>query len=387
MNQPAAAPPEPQNLKDLEQLLYLMTKYEASDMHLKVHAPPIMRISGKVRSFDAPPFDADTLRRMVREILDPVQQREFDGAPPFDTKGPATDMDFAYSIPGVGRYRFNVFKQRGTYSVAVRRVNNVIPTMEKLNLPGDTLREISQYRDGLVVVCGVTGSGKSTTLAAMMEHINQNRRTHIVTIEDPIEFLYTDNKSFINQREIGLDCPDFERALKSVVRQDPDVILLGELRDAETFESALMASETGHLVFGTLHSSSVSQTMGRILELFPPERERSIRLSLRFNLRAVICQKILPSCAEGVGRVPCQEILIANPTVAKMIHEGKDKQLEGVIRGSKEEGMQDFNQSLMVLVQKGLITEEVALEASPNSEQLQMNLRGIFLGEDRGLVG
>src|SRR5581483_5883092 len=222
-------------------------------------------------------------------------------------------------------------------------------------LPGETLRKIAGFRQGLVVVAGVTGSGKSTTLAAMIELINSTRRCHIVTIEDPIEYLYKDKKAFVNQREVGIDVPSFATALKSVVRQDPDVILIGEMRDPETFETALTAAETGHLVFGTLHASTVSQTFGRIIDLFPPERERQIRQSLRFSLKAVICQKILPSIKAGTGLVPAQEILIVNPTVQKLIMEGDDKKIEQVLRAGKEEGMQDFNQSLVALVQGGFI--------------------------------
>jgi twitching motility protein PilT len=314
---------------------------------------------------------------MVGEILTPSQKAQFERD---------TDLDFAYSIPGAGRFRLNVFRQRGAVSIAVRRVSSEIPSFEELHLPGETLRKIASMKQGLVVVAGVTGSGKSTTLAAMIEYINSTRRVHIVTIEDPIEYLYKDKKAFINQREIGIDVPSFQVALKSVVRQDPDVILIGEMRDPETFETALTAAETGHLVFGTLHSSTVAQTFGRIIDLFPPERERQIRQSLRFSLKAIVCQMILPSIKQGVGLVPCQEILIVNSTAQKLIADGEDKKLEQVVRGGKEDGMQDFNQSLVQLVQQGLISDKTALEASHNPEQLQMNLKGIFLGEDRKIV-
>jgi twitching motility protein PilT len=239
----------------------------------------------------------------------------------------------------------------------------------------------------LILVCGVTGSGKSTTLAAMLEHINDSRRCHIVTIEDPIEYLYRDKKAFVNQREVGIDVEDFKTALKYVVRQDPDVILIGEMRDRETFEAGLAAAETGHLVFGTLHSSTVAATIGRILDLFPAEREKQVRAALRFNLRGVICQKILPSTRKGVSVVPALEIMIATPTVAKLIAEGEDHKLDTVIRGGAEEGMVDFNSSLVRLVKEGLIAEKTALEASGNPEQLKMNLKGIFLGDDRKILG
>ena len=364
-------------LKELERMLKLMNKYTASDLHLKAGNPPILRVQGKVRYFDSESLEGPAIERMLHEIVTPLQR---------EALARGEDLDFAHSVAKVGRYRINAFRQRGSMSLAVRRVNTEIPTFEQLNLQAEVMRRVASLRQGLVVVAGITGSGKSTTLAAMIEYINGTRRCHIVTIEDPIEYLYKDKKAFVNQREVGIDVPTFAAALKSVVRQDPDVILIGEMRDRETFETALTASETGHLVLGTLHSSNVSQTVGRIVDMFPPERERQLRGSLCFNLKAVIAQKILPAAKEEVGLVPVQEILKGTPTVQKLIAEGEDKKLEQVIRGGKEDGMQDFNQGLLQLVQKGLITDRTALEASPNPEQLQMNLKGIFLGDDRKIV-
>jgi len=364
-------------MTSLEKLLRLMNKYQASDLHLKVGNPPIMRVQSKIRYFDAEDFDGPTVQRMLEDILTPDQKATF---------ASGRDLDFAYSVPKVGRYRINAFRQRGSVSLAIRRVNVDIPTFEELHLKVEAMRRLASYRQGLVVLAGVTGSGKSTTLASMIEFINSHRRCHIITIEDPIEYLYRDKKAFVNQREIGIDVPSFGDALKSVVRQDPDVILIGEMRDTDTFETALTAAETGHLVFGTLHSSNVSQTVGRILDMFPSDRERAIRQALAFSLKGIVCQKILPSCREGIGLVPAQEILIVNPTVQKLIYEGEDKKIDGIVRSSREEGMQDFNQSLMDLVAEGLIDERVALEASHNAEQLTMNLKGIFLGDDRKIV-
>ena len=369
---------EPGTLRDIDKLLRLMTKYEASDLHLKVGNPPIMRVKGKIRFFDATDFEAETLEKMLQDILTPGQRATFSAG---------TDLDFAYSIPKVGRYRVNAFRQRGSVSMAIRRVSTEIPSFEDLHLKVSAMNRLAGLRQGLVIVTGVTGSGKSTTLAALIEVINSKRRCHIITIEDPIEYLYRDKKAFINQREVGIDVPSFHDALKSVVRQDPDVILIGEMRDRETFETALTAAETGHLVFGTLHSSTVSQTIGRLIDMFPSDRERALRQALAFNLRGIICQKILPALKEGVGVVPVQEILICTPTVQKLIAEGNDKQLESIVRGGREDGMQDFNRGLMDLVAGGLISEQVALEASHNAEQLTMNLKGIFLGDDRkGIV-
>lgn len=364
--------------KEMEKLLKLMSRYGASDMHLKVGTPPIMRINGKIRMFDADPLEGQAIHEMLQTILTPKLKQQF---------ASIEDVDFAHSVPNAGRYRINAYRQRGAVSIAARRVNTEIPSFEDLNLAAETMRGIAEMRQGLVIVAGVTGSGKSTTLAAMIEWINQKRRCHIVTIEDPIEFLYTDKKAFINQREIGLDVPSFHAALRSVVRQDPDVILIGEMRDPETFDTALTAAETGHLVFGTLHASTAPQVLTRIIDLFPPERERGIRQALRFALKAVICQKILPSSDRDVGLVPCQEIMVVNAMIQKLIAEGEDKKIEGVIRSGESEGMQDFNQSLIKLVKQGLLEDEVAIRASNNPDQLRLNLKGIYLGDDRKVLG
>jgi twitching motility protein PilT len=363
---------------DLEKLFRAMAKFEASDLHLKLGAAPILRIAEQVRSLERAPLGRGEVEAMVRPWLTPEQRAALDAG---------RDLDIALSLEDVGRFRVNVFRQRGALSLAVRRVRTRIPTFEELHLPGKVLRGIASLHQGLVLVCGVTGSGKSTTIAAMLEHVNETRRCHIVTIEDPIEYLYKDKKAFINQREIGIDVEDFRAALKSVVRQDPDVILVGELRDRETFEAGLAAAETGHLVFGTLHSATVGATIGRILDLFPAEREKQVRQALRFNLRAIVCQKILPSTKKGVAVVPALEILLATPTVAKVIAEGEDQKLDAIVRAGGEEGMVDFNTSLVRMVKEGLIAERTALEASANPEQLKMNLKGIFLGDDRKIIG
>jgi len=237
-----------------------------------------------------------------------------------------------------------------------------------LNLP-PVMSKISEYQQGLIILAGVTGSGKSTTIASMIESINQRRACHVVTIEDPIEYLFRDKKSFINQREIGIDVASWTEALRRVVRQDPDVILVGEMRDVETFEAGLMAAETGHLVFGTLHSSTAASTLGRILDLFPSDKHELIRTSLAFNLRAIICQKLLPCIKEGIGRVPAVEIMINSPILRKLIRDRRDEDIPHAIRIGKEEGMQDFTES------------RVAFEVAPNEEQLKMALKGIRVSD------
>jgi twitching motility protein PilT len=239
----------------------------------------------------------------------------------------------------------------------------------------------------MVILAGPTGCGKSTTLACVLDYINMTDKCHVVTIEDPIEYLFVDKKSFFNQREIGIDVNSFPKALKHVVRQDPDVILVGEMRDVESFDAGLIAAETGHLVFGTIHASSAAQTIGRLLDLFPTDRQPLIRQGLSFNLKSIICQKILPSCKEGVKMVPAVEIMLTNSTIQKLIANCEDKKIQDVIRGGEEEGMQDFNQSIVKLINAGLISKKVGMEYSPNPEQLKMNLQGIFLGEDRRILG
>lgn len=367
----------PRHLKDIEKLFYAMGKNKASDLHLKGGLRPIFRISTVLHEVGNKVLTNDDVKRMAYEIISEKQKAYFE-----EHKG----LDFAYSIEDGSRFRINIFMDRGNVAVAARRVNPIIPNFDQLHLP-PTIRKIAQITQGLVILAGPTGQGKSTTLASIIQWINENRRVHIITIEDPIEYLFRDAKSFVNQREIGIDVDDWHTALKHVVRQNPDVILVGEMRDYISFDAALMAAETGHLVLGTIHSSSAAQTIGRILDLFPPERHDQIRMLLAFNLRAIVCQKLLPSCKEGVRMVPAVEIMLATPTIVKLIMNKEDKKIQDVIRGSEEEGMQDFNQSLVKLINAGLVTKKVALQYSPNPEQLKMNLQGIYLGEDHKIIG
>ena len=363
------------NDKEIEKLFGTADKFEASDLHLKVAEPPILRIKGNIRTLDLKALTGEDIKRMVSEIMDErlTDRLETEGA-----------IDFGYSVPGVGRFRINIFKQKGNLSMAARRVNNVIPTFKELNLP-DCLEQIAAYPQGLIIICGITGSGKSTTLASIVEDINRKRRCHIVTIEDPIEYLLTDNKAIINQREVGLDTPDFHTALKHVVRQDPDVIVIGEMRDAETFEAALAASETGHLVFVTLHSATVSQTFRRILEFFQQELHSQIRAQLSFDLKAIICQKLLQCLNEKIGRIPATEIMFSTPTTRKLIREEEEHKINDAMRAGAEEGMTTFNQSLVKLVNDNMVSREAAFQASPNPEALKMALKGISI-EGTGIL-
>jgi twitching motility protein PilT len=274
------------------------------------------------------------------------------------------------------RFRVNLLQQLGHIGMVARRVNSWIPDFEGLNLPPSVVN-LCGYDQGMILLAGVTGSGKSTTIASMLNWINHNYRKHILTLEDPIEFVFTEDKCLINQREIGLDVVDFEIGMKHAVREDPDVMLVGEMRDKETFMTAIHAAETGHLVFGTIHASSAPSTIGRILDLFPQEMHSALRSAIAMNMRGIMAQKLLKSIKPGVGRVPTVEIMTFSPTVRKLILEEEDHKLGDAIRIGAEDGMQDFTQSLKKLVDEGLIDREVAMEVAPNREALKMALKGI----------
>jgi twitching motility protein PilT len=362
--------------RELDKYLTAAWKNNASDVHIKVGEPPLYRIRGTIVRAKLPPFTYDQVITMFDEAMGPRQKTEL------EERG---GTDYAYSIKGVGRFRVNIFKQRGSLSLAARTVKTEIPTIDQLNLPPG-VKVIPTYESGIVLVAGVTGSGKSTSLAAIIQIINQTQSLHIVTLENPIEYLYHDAKAVVNQREIGIDVPDFHEGLRHVLRQDPDVILVGEMRDADTIEAALMAAETGHLVFGTIHCGYAAQAVGRVLDYFPPERHHQIRQLLYFNLRAVMVQKLLKGLKPEASRVPAVELMLVNPLIKKMIFDKEDAKIPDAIRASRQEGMQDFNQSLVDLIKRGYVSEEEAMETSPNPEQLSMNLKGITLGSDRGVI-
>jgi twitching motility protein PilT len=310
--------------------------------------------------------------RLIEPMLSPRSQRLLE-----DTGG----ADFAHIIgQDECRFRVNVFRQRGRLSLVARRVTNKIPTFEKLNLP-PIIEKLCHHDQGMIILAGVTGSGKSTTIAAMLDYINERERIHILTIEDPIEYLFTDKKAVVNQREVGIDVTDWSTALKHAVREDPDVILVGEMRDRETFEAGMNAAETGHLVFGTIHASTAPSTIGRILDLFPADMHPAMRQSMAFNLRSIICQKLLPSIKPGVQRVPTNEIMIMNPTVRDLLIKGEDKKLPDAIRIGFLEGMIDFNESLRQLVERGDVDRATALEVAPNPEALKMAFKGIKVAQ------
>ncbi len=349
---------------------------DASDLHLKAGAPPHLRVSSRLAPTTSPPLTGEQIEAMALELLTDKQ------AAFLEEHG---SIDVAHDLPGSDRFRINIFRQRGELSLAARRVTRKIPNFEQLHLPA-VLEKICVHHQGLVLVAGITGSGKSTTIASMLEYINCRRPCHIVTVEDPIEYIYTDKKALINQREIGIDVANFSDALKYLMREDPDVILIGEMRDKETFQAALQAAETGHLVFGTVHASTSGQTIARVLDLFEPENRDMVRQTLAHNLHAVVCQKLLKSIDKSIGVIPALEIMLSSPVVRNFIEEGRDGELNDVIVASGNEGMQDFNNSLMELIENEMIDPRVAYAVSPNPDELKMRMKGISSGAG-GLLG
>jgi twitching motility protein PilT len=366
------------NEPEANKLFRMVMKHKGSDLHLKVGLAPAMRLAGVLRQMQLPTLSESDMERLMFPLLSPRQKQILE-----ETGG----IDFAHIIRDAGqetRFRVNLFRQRGRLSLVARRVSTSIPNFEGLGLP-PVMAEITQYDQGIVLLAGVTGSGKSTTIASMLQYINERERMHIVTIEDPIEFTFTDDKSIINQREVGIDVSDWDTALKHAVRQDPDIILVGEMRDHHTFSAAMHAAETGHLVFGTIHASSAPSTIGRLLDLFPRDMHPALRQSLEFNLKAVVAQKLLPTtkelAAKGITRVPTVEILRTNPTVRKLIRTEEDVKLADAIRIGKEEGMQDFTESLRKLVLDEKIERATAFEVAPSVESLKMALKGITIAQ------
>ena len=360
---------------ELNEVLLVALNNRASDIHLKVGQPPLLRIDGELVPLkDNPELDASEIAKTAYQIMSERQRERFLRE---------MEIDMGYGISGLGRFRVNIFQQRGTIAVALRVIPFGIKGFEELNLPVEVMERIANEGRGLVLLTGTTGSGKSTTLAAMIDHINNNRRSHIITIEDPIEFLHRDLKGIISQREIGTDTDNFAQALKMALRQDPDVILVGEMRDFETIETAILAAETGHLVLSTLHTLDAAETVNRIVAVYPPYQQKQIRLQLAGILKGVVSQRLLPR-ADGMGRVPAVEIMLATARIRDCIVD-KEKTQEihdAIAEGHATYHMQTFDQSLMTLLKQELITYEEALRHSSNPDDFALRVKGILATSD-----
>jgi twitching motility protein PilT len=359
---------------ELNELLMFMTKKGASDLHIKPMRPPLLRIQGRLIPIKANPLTPEEVEKMLGDILRPGQRARFEEK---------NAVDMGYGVPGIARFRCNIFLQRGTMAGVFRRVPFEIQTLDDLNLP-DVIATFTEYTSGLVLVTGPTGSGKSTTLASMVNLIARARQCHVVTIEDPIEFLFQDDKATISQREVGTDTPNFHEALRNCMRQDPDVIMVGEMRDLETMATAITAAETGHLVFSTLHTNNAAQTVDRIIDSYPADQQEQIRGQLGLVLRAIVSMQLLED-SEGKTRLPALEILVNAPKISKHIENGEIKEiLEEMENSVNFYHMQSMNQSLIALLAHNRITYEQAIDASAEPDDLSLKLREMFPSiEDR----
>lgn len=346
----------------------------ASDIHLKVGSPVIFRINRQLVAVQAPTPTMEWMNDVVGRIAPPHLKKRLEDD---------HEADFSYFVPGIGRFRTNLFQQRGEYCLAMRYVKTKVPSFEELGLL-PVLKKIAESPRGIVLVSGPTGCGKSTTLAAMVEHINASFKKHIIALEDPIEFVFEDNQSVIEQREIGLDTRSFEQGLKHILRQDPDIIMVGEMRDSISFSAAMSAADTGHLVLSTLHTTNASQAIGRILDFFKPDERDQVRRQLSATLQAVVCQRMVNTITGGV--TPALEIMINTPTVKKLLEENRLEKLQAAIETGLDDGMQNFNQALYNLVKERKISEKEALAKASNPQTLEMNFKGIFLDEARRIL-
>ena len=358
----------------LHSLLKFAVNMGASDVHVKPEHHATIRISGELFPVQVDPPTRQQVEEIVRHMLPKHLEARLERE---------KEADFSYIDPELGRFRVNVFFQRGQLAIAMRFVKIHVPSFTELNLP-EQLGRIAAAERGIILVSGTTGCGKSSTLASMIQHINETEKCHVITLEDPIEYIFEDKQCIVEQREVGLDTLSFERALVHVMRQDPDVIMIGEMRDSQSFMAALAAADTGHLVMTTLHTTTAYSAIGRILDFFPAHERDQIRRQIAATLQAVVCQRLVPATAGGV--VPAVEIMLNSPTVRKLIEENRLDKLSAAIETGTDEGMQTFNQALYKLVKAKMITEEEALAKASNPEALKMNFRGIFLDESRRIL-
>ncbi|NJK63066.1 MAG: type IV pilus twitching motility protein PilT [Synechococcaceae cyanobacterium SM2_3_1] len=348
----------------IEDLMEAVVQKGGSDIHISVGLPPYFRVGGHLEPTEHEPLMAEEVQKLIFSMLNNTQRKQLEQT---------WELDCSYGVRGIGRFRVNVYKDRGTYACAMRALSSEIPNIDKLGMP-DIVKEMARIPRGLILVTGPTGSGKTTTLASMIDMINRERAEHILTIEDPIEYVYTPIKSIIHQRQLGEDTKSFANALKAAMREDPDIILIGELRDLETIQLAITASETGHLVFGTLHTSSAAQTVDRMVDVFPPEQQQQIRVQLSNSLRAVFSQTLAPRHNPQPGqfsRVLIQEIMIVTPAISNLIREGKSAQIYSAIQTGGKMGMQTLERRLADLFEDGAITFDIAMGKTSRPEELQ----------------
>jgi twitching motility protein PilT len=355
---------------EVDKFFRALVKLEGSDLHMKVGRPPMVRVRGELRPLNHPEIETEEMVALLWPMMNERNRKIFE-------EDGGADFAHVCDVDGTEwRFRVNMLTQLGKMGLVARRINNFIPDFEGLYLPA-SVEKLCHYDQGMVLLAGVTGSGKSTTIASMLNLVNRTYRKHILTLEDPIEFVFKEEKCLINQREIGQDVKDFAIGMKHAVREDPDVMLVGEMRDEETFMTAIHAAETGHLVYGTIHASSAATTIGRILDLFPEEMHNAIRSAIAFNMKGIIAQKLLKSIKPGVARVPTVEMMFFSPTVTKLVLEGNDNKLPDAIRIGAEEGMQDFTMSLKKLIDDELIDRPTAFAVAPNPDALKMAIKGI----------
>ena len=361
---------------DLGELAKIAVERKASDLHIKVGSPPVIRIDHRLIPLtEKPRITQEDAIRMIFPLMNEMQREHFKIK---------HEIDMAHSVPGLGRFRVNVFQQRSTIGMVMRVIPIKILTIEELNLP-PVVEKLAMETRGLILVTGATGTGKTTTLASMVEHMNTQRSAHIITIEDPIEYLIRDKKCLVNQREVGVDTDSFADALRSALRQDPDVILVGEMRDYETISTAILASETGHLVLSTLHTVDAAETINRIISVYPPYQQRQVRLQLASLLKGIVSMRLIPR-ADGRGRVPAVEVMVVTQTMRECIVDpDKSRKIPDFIAaGHSQYGMQTFDQSLMILYKRGLITYEEALLWASNPDDFALRVRGIEPTFDQG---
>lgn len=353
----------------INDLLASAVERGASDLHMKVGSFPMIRVDGTlIVATEERRLEREDTAAMAAHLMSPEQRKQFEAS---------QEIDLAYGVPGLGRFRCNVFQQRGTIGMVIRVIPTVVPSLDDLELPA-SLKRIAEEERGLVLVTGTTGSGKSTSLAAMIDYINQNRSTHIITVEDPIEYLHRDHRSLVNQRELNVDTSSFASALRSALRQDPDVILVGEMRDLETVETALLAAETGHLVFSTLHTLDAPESINRIIAVFPPHQQRQVRLQLASVLKAVVSQRLMPR-AGGQGRVPAVEVMVTTAFIRDCVMDKEKTHLihGAIAQGTSQYGMQTFDQSIFSLYKRGFVSYDDSLRYASNKDEFKLKVQGI----------